>query len=80
VIAAAIVAAGEVLLRRARWLRLAYFVGSNERAAFLAGIPVDMVRILAYIACGVAASFAGVLTTSYLGAAFPWRATARSCA
>ena len=71
VIAAAVIILGDFLLRRARWLRLVYYVGSNEEAAVLAGIPVERVKVLAYVACGVAAASAGILSAAYLGAAFP---------
>ncbi len=66
-----LVVVGDVLLRRARWLRLVYYVGGNERAAALSGIPVDRVRIASYILTGVAACFAGIVSTSRLGSAFP---------
>jgi ribose transport system permease protein len=61
----------DVLLRRAQWLRLLYYIGGNERAAMLSGIPVDRIRILVYIFCAVVAGFAGIIATSRLGSAFP---------
>ncbi|MBL8055692.1 MAG: ABC transporter permease [Anaerolineales bacterium] len=66
-----LVAVADVLLRRARWLRLIYYVGGNERAALLSGIPVDVVRIAIYVFCSVMAGFAGIIATSRLGSAFP---------
>ncbi len=66
-----LVVIGDVLLRRTRWLRLVYYVGGNERAAALSGIPVDRVRIASYILTGVAACVAGIVSTSRLGSAFP---------
>ena len=62
---------GDFLLRRARWLRLVYYVGSNEQAALLSGISVNRVRFLAYIFCGLMAALAGVIATSRLSSAFP---------
>lgn len=61
----------DVLLRRARWLRLIYYIGGNERAAHLSGIPVDRVRIAMYVFSGLMAGVAGIVATSRLGAAFP---------
>ncbi len=61
----------DILLRRARWLRLLYYIGGNERAALLSGIPVDQVRTVIYIFCSVMAGFAGIIATSRLSSAFP---------
>jgi ribose transport system permease protein len=68
---AILVLIGDILLRRTRWLRLAYYVGGNEQAAMLSGIPVNRVRILSYMFCSLMASFAGIISTSRLSAAFP---------
>ncbi|MEU0069510.1 ABC transporter permease [Streptomyces sp. NPDC006332] len=46
-----------------RWL---YAVGSNERAARLIGVPVRGIKLAAYTASGLLASFAAVLSVSYL--------------
>lgn len=62
---------GDLLLRRAQWLRLLYYLGGNERAALLSGIPVDRIRILVYVFCAIMAGVAGVIATSRLGSAFP---------
>ncbi len=66
-----LVVMGDVLLRRTRWLRLVYYVGGNERAAALSGVPVDRVRIASYVLTGIAACFAGIVSTARLGSAFP---------
>ena len=66
---------GDILLRRTRWLRLVYYVGGNEQAAALSGIPVERVRLLSYIFCSVMAGFAGIIATSRLSAAFPLAGT-----
>jgi ribose transport system permease protein len=55
----AIVAA--IVLRATAFGRHAYGVGSNREAARLSGVPVDRVRITAYIISGTLAAFAGVL-------------------
>ena len=44
--------------------RYMYAAGGNAQAARLAGVPVDMVRILAFVVSGTAAGLAGVLDAS----------------
>jgi ribose transport system permease protein len=44
-----------------------YLVGSNVRAAYLSGIPVDRVLILAYTLSGAAAGMAGVVLLARVG-------------
>jgi ribose transport system permease protein len=66
-----LVLVGDILLRRTRWLRLTYYVGTNDQAADLSGLPVARVRLLSYIFCSVMAAFAGIIATSRLSAAFP---------
>ncbi len=43
-IAIAIAALGDVLLRNSRWLRQLYYIGGNQDAARLSGINVNLVR------------------------------------
>ncbi|MCC7208654.1 MAG: ABC transporter permease [Anaerolineae bacterium] len=66
-----LVLVGDFLLRRARWLRLVYYVGNNKEAAALTGIKVNRVLIFTYILTAVAAAFAGIIATSRLSSAFP---------
>ena len=61
----------DILLRRALWLRQIYYIGGNERAALLSGIPVDRLRIIIYVFCAMMAGAAGIIATSRLGSAFP---------
>jgi ribose transport system permease protein len=61
----------DALLRRAQWLRQIYYVGGNERAALLSGIPVDRIRIIVYVFCALMAGVAGIIATSRLASAFP---------
>ena len=56
--------AGDILLRRMAYLRQVYFVGSNEPAARLTGIPAARVKIFAFMLTGVLAAAAGVIATS----------------
>jgi ribose transport system permease protein len=46
-------------------------IGSNPDAAAFSGIPVDRVRMQAFVLMGALAGLAGVLTLGYLGAADP---------
>lgn len=66
-----IVIIGEVMLRRSRFLRQAYYIGSNERAARLSGIHVDKVKMFSYVITATLAVIAGLISTSRLAAAFP---------
>lgn len=51
--------------------RSIYALGSNERAAFWAGVPVRKVTFYAYVIMGALAGFAGVLLTARLNGADP---------
>ena len=66
-----IVIAGDVALRRTRFLRQVYFIGGNEKAAALSGIPVNRVRILCFTLSGLLAAIAGVLLASRLMSGTP---------
>ena len=54
----------DLLLRRFRYLRQVYFVGSNEEAARLTGIPTAQVKTFAFVLTGVLAALAGLIATS----------------
>jgi len=54
-------------LQYTRFGRMMYAVGSNERAASLAGAPVNAYKIWAYIISGVFASIGGILLAARLG-------------
>lgn len=51
--------------------RQVYAVGSNPEAAYLAGIPVDRVRLWAYALSGLFAGVAGILLAARLDSAQP---------
>jgi erythritol transport system permease protein len=63
--------AAHILAKRTVFGRQVYAVGGNERAAALAGIRTDRVKIWVYIISGACAALAGLLITSELGAAYP---------
>lgn len=71
VIMLVIVVIGDLALRHTRYLRQAYFIGSNETAARLSGIPVDRVKIFTYVLTAVLAGLSGILLTSRLMAGTP---------
>ncbi len=50
-----------------RYGRVMYAIGSNERAAGLAGVPVHKYKIVAYMISGVLASVGGILLAARLG-------------
>lgn len=67
----AIVILGDIALRRTRYLRQAYFIGGNEKAAALSGIKVNQVRVACFIISGLLAAVAGILLASRLMSGTP---------
>ncbi|MGI5290547.1 ABC transporter permease [Nonomuraea polychroma] len=57
-----------LLTRTAYWRNLR-MVGSNDRAAYTAGVPVTAVRFVAYVLTGVMVGIAGLVLTAVLGGA-----------
>lgn len=47
-----------------------YAIGSNERAAFMAGVPVRLIRISLFVLSGVFAAIAGMCLLGYSGSSF----------
>jgi ribose transport system permease protein len=74
-IALAIVLVADLALRWTRLFRQLYFVGGNERAAYLSGIRVRRLRVLAYSLSGALAACAGVLLAARLDTAVPTAGT-----
>ncbi|CAB3750226.1 ABC transporter permease [Paraburkholderia solisilvae] len=60
----AVVLLGWLLRRTPFGLRL-YLMGTNQRAAFYAGIPRERMLIITYTMCGVLASLAGLVSVSH---------------
>ena len=65
----ALVIVGDILIRKSRFFRRNYYIGGNEKAARLSGIPVDRMKILSFVLTGLFAAAAGVVMTSRLGSA-----------
>jgi ribose transport system permease protein len=66
---------GDFALRRLRFFRQNYYIGGNEKAARLSGIPVDRVRIINYVIMSVITAFAAIVVTSRMGAATMYSGT-----
>ena len=66
-----LVVLGDLALRHTRYLRQAYYIGGNEKAARLSGIPVDSVRCVAYVLTALLAALAGILLASRLMSGTP---------
>jgi ribose transport system permease protein len=58
-----------VVLHRTVFGRTVTAIGQNPRAARLAGLPVDRVRFVTYIMCGVFAGLTGYLVSGFSGGA-----------
>ncbi|MFC1692707.1 ABC transporter permease [Candidatus Latescibacterota bacterium] len=58
---------GDFLLRKSRYFRQNYYIGGNENAAVLSGIPVVKIKILNYMLSGALAAIAGILLSARLG-------------
>ena len=64
IIAVLLIIIGDILLRKSRFFRQSYYIGSNEKAASMTGINVSKIKIFSYILLGSLAAFAGVLTSA----------------
>jgi ribose transport system permease protein len=58
-----------ILLRRSVFGRHLLATGQSERAAYLAGVEVGHVRLLAYVLCGTLAALTGFLLSGFTGGA-----------
>jgi ribose/xylose/arabinose/galactoside ABC-type transport system permease subunit len=59
---------GAVILRFTRFGRAAYAVGSNEQAAYMSGVPVNLTKISLFVLSGFLCGLAGLLLLARLGA------------
>lgn len=60
---------GYFLLRKTRYFRQLYFIGSNEKSALLSGINVERTMIVMFVIIGALAGFCGVMLAARLNAA-----------
>ncbi len=69
IIAVVLLIIGDILLRKSRFFRQGYYIGGNEHSARLSGIPVDKIKILAYVLTGLFSAISGIVMTARLGSA-----------
>ncbi|MDI6693447.1 MAG: ABC transporter permease [Anaerolineales bacterium] len=62
-----LVIVGDLLMRNSRFFRQSYYIGGNEKAAGLSGIPVDLVKIFNYCLVALLAGIAGIMITARFG-------------
>ncbi|MBX6351214.1 MAG: ABC transporter permease [Clostridia bacterium] len=65
----------DLALRLTRSFRQIYYVGGNERAARLSGIPVDRVRVWTYVGSGALSALSGIFLASRLMSGTPTAGT-----
>jgi ribose transport system permease protein len=58
-----------IVLKTTTWGRHLYSIGGNEQAARLTGVPVDRVKVQAYVVSALCASIAAVLIVGWQGSA-----------
>lgn len=60
-----------LLLHRTAFGRKTYAIGGNEKAAFIAGVKIDKIKLIIYSISGLMASISGMIITSRLNSAQP---------
>ncbi len=63
-------AATAYVLKRTRYGLTLSAVGQNIEAAYLSGVRVNSVQVIAYMACSILAGLAGILVSARVGGAF----------
>ena len=71
VIALIVVAAGQIMLSRAKFGRYALAIGANEQAVRLSGVEPARIKALVFALCGALVSIAALIDTSRLASADP---------
>jgi len=69
VIVSVVVVTGAILLAKTRSGRYILSVGSNETASHLSGVPVDTIKMFAYLLSGICAAIGAALVTAKFGTA-----------
>ena len=67
--------AAALVMRFTTYGRAMYAIGGNNRASYLAGLPVKRYQLVAYILSALSAAIAGLFLTSRLGVAAPQAST-----
>ncbi|MGO2082999.1 ABC transporter permease subunit [Vagococcus sp.] len=65
-----------VLLHKTSFGRKTYAIGGNEKAALIAGVKIDKIKILIYTISGFMSSISGIILASRLNSAQPTAGTA----
>ena len=60
-----------ILLKKSKFGRYVYAIGSNEQAAYLSGIPVNKIKVMNYVISGALVAFAGMLLAARVSSAAP---------
>ncbi|MDD3172757.1 MAG: ABC transporter permease [Herbinix sp.] len=60
-----------IILVKTKFGRIIFAIGSNENAAFLSGINVNINKFSVYVFCGLLSSIAGIILTSRVASASP---------
>jgi len=60
-----------LLIKKLPYYDLLMAVGSDDRAAYTAGVPVTKVRFISYLITGLFAAIAGLMLTALIGSADP---------
>lgn len=58
-----------IIFKWGTWGRNLYAIGGNENAARMTGIPVDRVKLQAYVVCSMMTALAALLMTGWAGSA-----------
>lgn len=61
-----------LVLRRTVFGRQLYATGGNPVTSWLAGVPVERIRLTTYVVCGLLAGLAGLVLAGYVGYADQW--------
>lgn len=67
----AVMAIAWLIVRRLPYYDQLMAIGSDDRAAYTAGVPVTKVRFIAYVITGLFAAVAGLMLTALIGSADP---------
>ncbi len=62
-----LVVIAELILRKTRFGKSLYLIGSNRNASLLSGININKNVVLAYLISGIISALGGILTIGYLG-------------
>jgi len=66
-IAAVVILAAELVLRRTKFGKSIYMLGSNPVASQMCGLRVDLIAVSVYVISGAASCFAGLILVGYVG-------------